>query len=177
LEDPEKLLDQAVEDLQNDLVKIRQSYAEVSAAQKRMEKQKLQADTLAADWYRRAQIALEKGDEGLAREALSRRQGQLDLADTLRKQLEIQTESVNKLYPAMQALEAKVQEARRQKDAYKARAKTAKTAVQVNDMLGSVSTSSSMEVFDRMKAKVETLEAEAQVIPIDMKCDRSITLA
>jgi phage shock protein A len=47
LEDPEKVLDQAVNDMQNDLIKIRQSYAEISATQKRMISQKQQADSLA----------------------------------------------------------------------------------------------------------------------------------
>lgn len=47
LEDPEKVLDQAVNDMQSDLIKIRQSYAEISATQKRMQSQKQNADTLA----------------------------------------------------------------------------------------------------------------------------------
>jgi hypothetical protein len=46
LEDPEKVLDQAVNDMQSDLIKIRQSYAEISATQKRMQSQKQNADTL-----------------------------------------------------------------------------------------------------------------------------------
>lgn len=66
-EDPEKVLSQAVEDMQKDLVKIRQSYAEVMATQKRMQRQKEQAEGLASEWYRRAQLALEKGDEELVR--------------------------------------------------------------------------------------------------------------
>ena len=69
MEDPEKVLNQAVEDLQKDLVTIRQSYAEVMATQKRQQRQKDQADQLADEWYRRAQLALEKGDDELARKA------------------------------------------------------------------------------------------------------------
>ena len=61
LEDPEKILDQVVEEMQNDLIKVRQSYAEVSATHKRMERQKEQADNLALDWYRKAQLAVSKG--------------------------------------------------------------------------------------------------------------------
>ena len=78
MEDPEKVLNQAVEDLQKDLVTIRQSYAEVMATQKRQQRQKDQADQLADEWYRRAQLALEKSDDELAREALSRKQQQVD---------------------------------------------------------------------------------------------------
>jgi phage shock protein A len=48
-------------DMQKDLVKIRQSYAEITATLKRMEKQKETATRAAEDWYKRAQLALEKG--------------------------------------------------------------------------------------------------------------------
>lgn len=164
LEDPEKVLDQAVNEMQSDLIKIRQSYAEVSATQKRMEKQKEQADGLANDWYRRAQLALEKGDEELAREALSRRQSQIDIAENIAKQLSVQIASIEKLFSSMQQLEAKILDAKREKDIMIARARTAKTSVQVNDMLSSIgSGTSSMDAFDRMKAKVENLEAKAEI--------------
>eukprot|EP00607_Mallomonas_marina_P009525 CAMPEP_0182417942 /NCGR_PEP_ID=MMETSP1167-20130531/2406_1 /TAXON_ID=2988 /ORGANISM="Mallomonas Sp, Strain CCMP3275" /LENGTH=259 /DNA_ID=CAMNT_0024591847 /DNA_START=227 /DNA_END=1006 /DNA_ORIENTATION=+ len=163
LEDPEKVLDQAVGDMQNDLVKIRQSYAEISATQKRLQKQKEQADNLAADWYRRAQLALEKGDEELAREALSRRQTQVKNSETIEGQLNLQDGAIKKLYSAMQELEAKILEAKRQKETFIARARTAKTTVKVNDMLSTVTGSTSSDAFERMKEKVEALEAKAEV--------------
>jgi hypothetical protein len=50
--------------LQGDLVKVRQSYAEITAMQRRLMKQKEQADALAGDWYNRAQLALKAGNEG-----------------------------------------------------------------------------------------------------------------
>merc|ERR1712071_411025 len=67
LEDPEKIMTQAVEDMQADLVKVRQSYAEVTATQRRLLKQKEQADELANDWYQRAQLALQKSNDELAK--------------------------------------------------------------------------------------------------------------
>jgi phage shock protein A len=149
--------------MQSDLVKIRQSYAEVTATQKRMEKQKELADNTAADWYKRAQLALQKGDEELAKEALSRRQKQIELSSEIGKQLDLQTNSLEKLYTAMTALDVKIAEAKREKEVLIARAKTAKTSVKVNDMLNTVSGSNSMEAFERMKAKVQGLEAQADV--------------
>lgn len=165
LEDPEKVLDQAVNDMQTDLVKIRQNYAEISATQKRMEKQKTEANALAADWYKRAQLALGKGDEDLAREALSRRQIQTDIAEGISKQMTLQATAIEKLYASMQQLELKITDAKREKDSMVARARTAKTSVQVTDMLNSIGSgsSNSMDAFERMKAKVETLEAKAEV--------------
>ena len=163
MEDPEKVLNQAVEDLQKDLVTIRQSYAEVMATQKRQQRQKDQADQLADEWYRRAQLALEKSDDELAREALSRKQQQVDASSALDEQIAVQSDSLSKLYDSMTALESKISEARSMKDQYIARARTAKTATKVNDMLSNVGGSNSMEAFERMKEKVEMLETQAEV--------------
>jgi phage shock protein A len=131
MEDPEKVLSQAVEDLQKDLVAVRQSYAEVMATQKRMKSQKEQADALGDEWYSRAQLALTKGDDELAKEALTRRQTQVDTAESLASQLAIQEASLTKLYDSMTLLENKITEAKGMKDQMIARARTAKTATKV----------------------------------------------
>merc|ERR1719231_653641 len=131
MEDPEKVLNQAVEDLQKDLVTVRQSYAEVMATQKRMTSQKEQAETLAGE--------------------------------SLESQLAIQEESLGKLFQSMTQLESKITEAKAMKDQYIARARTAKTATKVNDMLSSATGTTSMDAFERMKEKVEMLESEAEV--------------
>merc|ERR1719198_2347537 len=101
--------------MQKDLVRIRQSYAEISATQKRAEVAKTQAEKLAADWYKRAQLALEAGDEELAKEALSRRQIQLESIDSLTKQIDTQNVATDKLYTSMSELDQKIQDAKRQK--------------------------------------------------------------
>jgi phage shock protein A len=163
VEDPEKVLEQALNDMQGDLIKVRQSYAEVTATQKRMERQKAQADGLAEEWYKRAQLALEKGDEELAREALTRRQQQVDTSSALSTQMETQGEAMSRLYSSMQQLETRITEAKGTKDQLIARARTAKTTQSVNDMLGSVGGSSALEAFERMQQKVESLEASAEV--------------
>ena len=63
----------------------------------------------------------------------------------------------------MMELDNKIGDAKRQKDEFVARARTAKASQQVNDMLSSVTGSTSMDVFDKMKEKVESMEAEAEV--------------
>merc|ERR1719399_1878998 len=163
LEDPEKVLEQAVVDMQKDLVKVRQAYAEVSASTKRMEEQIRLAEAEAAKWYERAQLALGKNEEELAREALTRRKQQLEMADSLKEQVEGQQASITSLFESMKQLEAKMAEAKAKKDQIIARARTAKAATKVNDMLAGVGSSSSTAAFDRMADKVEQLEAEADV--------------
>ena len=68
LEDPEKVMEQALDDMQSDLVKVRQSYAEVFASKKRMGKERGEAERMGEQWYERAGMAMKKGDEELARE-------------------------------------------------------------------------------------------------------------
>lgn len=162
MEDPEKVMTQAVSDLQVDLVKIRQSYAEVMATQKKMEKQKAAADALGEEWMGRAQLALGKGNDDLAREALARKQTAVEQAEALGSQIDAQAGSLNALFDSMSQLEAKIVEAKAMKEQYVARARTAATSTKVNDMLSGVG-ENSMSSFDRMKEKVEALETQAEV--------------
>jgi len=163
LEDPEKIMSQAVEDMQGDLVKVRQSYAEVTATQRRLLKQKEAADALAQDWYTRAQLALQKGNDELAKEALTRRQQQVDVSDGLQSQIDVQASSIDQLYNGMQALESKIMEAKSKKDQLVARTRPAERTKQVNDMMSGITGNTSMDAFDRMEQKVESLEAAAEV--------------
>jgi len=70
-EDPIKILDQSVADMQEDLVKLRQAVAMAIASQKRLENQSGQAKEQIKNWLSRAELALKKGEDDLAREALS----------------------------------------------------------------------------------------------------------
>ncbi|KAG6769770.1 hypothetical protein POTOM_025432 [Populus tomentosa] len=72
-EDPEKILEQTVLEMNDDLTKMRQATAQVLASQKRLENKYNAAQKASEEWYRKAQLALQKGEEDLAREALKRR--------------------------------------------------------------------------------------------------------
>jgi phage shock protein A len=149
--------------MQGDVVKVRQAYAEVSAGLKRLERQSEQAAVTSMEWKKRAQLALQKGEEDLAREALTRKKVADDQIKGLQPQIDVMRANTQKLYGSMQALEGKINEARTKKDEYVARARTAKTNQKVNDMLGNVSGSGALEAFERMKVKVEELEVKADV--------------
>jgi len=163
IEDPEKVLDQAVDEMQGDLIKVRQSYAEVLATQRRIASQKEQQDQLASEWYRRAELAVEKGDDGLAKEALTRRQAAATKAEELGTQLNGMVNNVERLFDSVRALEEKIGEAKATKEQLIARARTAKTTASVNEMLSDLGTNSASNAFDRMKEKVEMLETRAEV--------------
>ena len=145
------------------MVKVRQSYAEITATQRRLMKQKEQADAVAEDWYKRAQLALQKGNEELAREALNRRQTQTEQSESLQQQISAQADAIDKLYEGMQTLEQKILESKSKKEQMVARARTAQSTQKVNDMLSGITGKTSMDAFTRMEEKVEALEAAAEV--------------
>lgn len=163
-EDPERIIDQAVEDMNTDLVKLRQTAAQVVAAKRILENKFLAAQQASNEWYKRASIALEKGDEVLAREALKRRKAFADSAKSLKSQLDQQVSVSDRILSSTRILESKIYEARNKKDLLKARAQSAKTAKEVNEVLGSVDTTSALSAYKRMEEKVERLEAEADAI-------------
>ena len=161
-EDPEKILDQAIVDMQEDLVQMRQAVAQAIASQKRVEMQANKAQTGATQWQQRAQLALQKGDENLAREALVRKKTQAETASALKAQLEQQSGSVDTLKRQLIALESKISEAKTKKDMLKARASAAKANEQLQKSVGTLGTSSAMSAFERMEDKVMQMEASGQ---------------
>ncbi|KAK7394649.1 hypothetical protein VNO78_15183 [Psophocarpus tetragonolobus] len=163
-EDPEKILEQAVLDMNNDLIKIRQATAQVLASQKQLESKYKSVQKASDDWYRRAQLALQKGDEDLAREALKRRKSYADNSTALKIQLDQQKNVADDLVSKTQLLESKIQEAKSKKDTLKARAQSAKTSTIVSEMVSNISTSSAIAAFDKMEEKVLTMEAQADAL-------------
>ena len=161
-EDPEKILDQAIIDMQEDLVQMRQAVAKAIASQKRVQQQAAQANNEANKWHQRAQLALQKGDEGLAREALGRKKVQSDAASGLQTQLDQQTAQVDMLRKNLIGLEGKISEAKTKKDMLKARASAAKANEQLQSSMGSLNTGSSMAAFERMEEKVLMMEAKSE---------------
>ena len=161
-EDPEKMLDQTVSEMQNDLIRMRQASAQVLASQKQVEAKYAAAEQTADEWYRRAELALEKGDEELAREALKRRKAYADNAAAMKSQVEAQRKAVEQLIGSTRALEAKLVEAKSKKDTLKARAKSAAATKQVAEMTQGLNTSNAVVAFERMEEKVLALEGEAE---------------
>ena len=161
-EDPEKVLEQAVIDMQEDLVQLRQAVARSIATQKRTEQQYNKNQSEANTWQQRAQLALSKGDENLAREALVRKKSFADTANSLKTQLDQQTGQVTSLKRNLIALESKISEAKTKKDMLRARANAAKANKQLQDSMSSIGTSNAMGAFERMEDKVMQLEAESE---------------
>lgn len=163
-EDPEKILEQTILDMQEDLVELRQAVAGAIATKKRTERDLSNAQSNADSWYNRAQLALQKGDENLAREALTRRKSYQETASAMKGQLESQNTIIDRLKQDLRTLESKIAEAKTKKDMYIARARSAQASQKVNEMMGRFNPSGSLSAFERMEEKVLQLEAQSEAI-------------
>ncbi|MBD2679299.1 MULTISPECIES: PspA/IM30 family protein [Nostoc] len=161
-EDPEKMLEQAILEMQEDLVQLRQGVAQAIAAQKRSEKQYSDAQNEINKWQRNAQLALQKGDENLARQALERKKTYTDTSAALKASLDTQSTQVETLKRNLIQLESKISEAKTKKEMLRARITTAKAQEQLQNMVSGMNTSSAMSAFERMEEKVLMQEARAQ---------------
>jgi len=161
-EDPARILDQALMDMQGELVRLRQAVAMAVASQKRIETRFQQARHQADHWYDRACTVLKQGNEGLAREALARCKPYEETAQTLGRQMESQATQIEGLKRNLLTLEGRIAQAQARRSTLKARVQ----AVQAQKHLvwDSAPIDSALEAFERMERKVEAMEAGAATV-------------
>ncbi len=163
-EDPEKVLEQVVLELQQQERKMRQAVAQVIATYKRTTRQSQQAKILAQQWHERAKQALVRGEENQAREALTERQSHLKTAQALSEQAQQQQEMSRKLKHDLRILEQKVSNAKSTKDMYILRARSASTSGKIRELIHEGNSHTSLNAFERMEDKVLFLEAKAEIL-------------
>jgi len=161
-EDPEKMLNQIVLDMNNQLVEAKKQVAASIADEKRLAKQFEQETANAAEWERRAMMALRAGNEVLAKEALARKREHDELAATFKDQWTKQKTAVDQLKKALRLLNDKIEEAKRKKNVLIARKKRAEAQKAIQETMSGLRDASAFETFDRMSQKIDQIEAEAE---------------
>jgi phage shock protein A len=160
-EDPEKMLDQILIQMRQQLVEAKRQVAVAIADEKRLGAQ-LEAELeQVGEWGRRATMAVQKGEDDLAREALRRKADHEQIAIGYKKQWDAQKASTENLKNALRALSQKIEEAGRKKNLLVARQKRAEAQKHVHEVMTGLTDTSAFESFDRMASKVEQIEAQA----------------
>jgi phage shock protein A len=161
-EDPQKMLNQIVLDMQNQLVEAKKQVAVSIADEKRLKKQLDEQGELSKEWERKAMMAVRAGDDTLAKEAL-RRKGEHDAqVQEYGKQWELQRQAVDKLKEQLRTLNDKIEEAKRKKNVLIARQKRAEAQRAIQDTMRGLSDTNAFDTFDRMAQRVDQIEAEAE---------------
>lgn len=161
-ENPEKMLNQLIIDMNQQMIESKKAVAMAIADEKKMERELLEQKRQSEDWERKAVVAVKAGRDDLAKEALMRKQEADNYYQQLKPQWDGQKASVEKLKETLRQLQNKIDEAARKKNILIARAKRAEAQQKIQSTLASVSgNTSAFDTFDRMAKKVDELEAKA----------------
>jgi phage shock protein A len=161
-EDPEKMLEQVIIEMNGQLVENRKRVAEAITDEKHLQRLVEKESAEVAEWERRAMLAVRQGDDALARDALERKKYHGNLAKQYEDQWHKQKASVDQLKTALRMLNDKIEEAKRNKNLLKARLARAKAQQQIQETLHGLKDNSAFDQFERLKQKVDRLEAEAE---------------
>jgi phage shock protein A len=160
-ENPEKMLNQVIDDMRNQLAKARQEVAVAIADAAKLKKQVEDEQKQSQDWEQRAMLAVRQGRDDLARQALMRHKEHAERAMALHETWLRHQEDTEKLRDALRQLSEKIQEAQRKKNLLIARQKRAQAQRRIHETMSGLSDSSAFEAFDRMAERIEQNERMA----------------
>lgn len=161
-EDPEKMIRQVILDMQNQMVQVKTQLAISLADQKVLEKRQKEAQTTAAEWERKAETAISRDREGLARAAIERVVTARSTGEELGAQLEIQQSQVETLKDALLRLQQKLMEAQSRAASLVAQHRRARALRHAGEAHQALQPPDAGETFDRLRQKVEHHEALGQ---------------
>src|SRR5262245_12650587 len=161
-EDPEKMLNQILVDMKNQLVEAKKQVAVAIGDEKRLKKQWDDQVTQTREWERKAMMAVQAGDDDLAKEALVRQKEHEELGAQFEQQWHLQKQAVDKLKDQLRVLNNKIEEAKRKKNILVARAKRAEAQKTIQQTMAGLSDTSAFDTLERMAEKVDAIEAEAE---------------
>ena len=163
-EEPEKMIKQVILDMKNQLLQVKTQDAIAIADQHLLEKKKLENDDKIQEWMRKAELAVDKKQDDLARAAIERGMGYKNLARDFGEEIEHQKTQVDNLRSAMRKLEQKLTEAQAKSELLIAKHRRSRALTKASQARMAAHDESKMGTFDRMKNKVHSEEARGQAM-------------
>lgn len=170
-EDPEKVLEETVAAMEQEVIEMRRALAAAIATHKRTERHATEYQINSQKWYERAQMAVEKGNETLARDALMRRQSYQTNLQTLENQLVEQRQVIQNIKKNLLDLEKKYTDAKTKKNIYIARLKAAASHERFQSFTNDLHPDSASKAFEQIEAQILELEAKSSALvdPLEEK--------
>ena len=161
-ENPEKMIKQLILDMQNQLLQVKTQVAITIADQHLLMKKQAEHQAASEEWVRKAELAVTKGHDDLARAALERSMTAHQSADSFAVQVADQTAQVENLKTALRKLEMKLAEARSKSDVLIAQHRRARALGRASDARMHMGDDSKVAAFDRVRDRVSHAEAESK---------------
>lgn len=166
-ENPEKMLNQVIVDMRDQLAKAKREVAGAIADERKLKGQLEAEAKQTRDWEQRAMLAVREGRDGLAKQALMRQQEHAERAASLDNAWRAQAGETEKLKTALRQLNDKIEEAKRKRNLLLAKQKRAQAQRRIHQTMSGLSDTSALDAFNRMAEKIEAQErrslAEAEL--------------
>ena len=165
-DDPSKMIRMIILEMEETLVEVRASAARTIADQKEMHRKTVQLDKLQADWSEKAQLALSKDREDLARAALVERKKAADLSDELKEEITVLDDALRAYEQDIAKLQGRLREARSRQTAIAARLESAENRVKLRSLMSNERTDEALARFDQLERRVDYAEGRADALSL-----------
>ncbi|HWK42273.1 MAG TPA: phage shock protein PspA [Croceibacterium sp.] len=165
-DDPAKMIRMIILEMEETLVEVRASAARTIADQKEMHRHTVKLDRLQTDWAEKAQLALSKDREDLARAALVERKRAADMADQLKQEIAVLDDALRAYEQDIQKLQNRLREARSRQTQIAARLESAENRVKLRSLMTNERVDDALTRFDQLERRVDYAEGRADALSI-----------
>lgn len=165
-DDPSKMIRMIILEMEETLVEVRASAARTIADQKEMRRHTVKLERLQADWGEKAQLALSKDREDLARAALVEKKKAGDMADQLKEEIAVLDDALRAYEQDIEKLQVRLREARSRQTAIAARLESAENRVKLRSLMTNERADEALARFDQMERRVDYAEGRADALSI-----------
>jgi phage shock protein A len=161
-EDPEKIVRLIIQEMEDTLVEVRSRAARAIADKKEVERRKAEFELRSREWETKAELAIAKGRDDLARGAIAAKRKALEMADLFAKEHEAIDKSLVRANDDLEKLQAKLKEAKAKQRSLEIRRSAAEGSVMINRAVYDGRIDDAMARYERYERKIDELEAEAE---------------
>ena len=168
-EDPEKMLKMMIQEMEQTLVEVRSASVKTIADKKELHRKITRQTELSQNWHEKAELAISRGREDLAKAALIEKQ-EIDTSIEVQQQEITQLEAaLEKLNQDISRLQEKLNEAKARRDAFALRQNTVTSRIKVKNQLDNSAIDDALNKFDLFEQKMDRLEAEVEAFDLGKK--------
>ena len=171
-DDPQKMIRMIILEMEETLVEVRASAARTIADQKEMHRHTVKLDKLQADWSEKAQLAISKDREDLARAALVEKKKAVDMSEQLKQEIAVLDDALRAYEQDIQKLQNRLREARSRQTAIAARLESAENRVKLRSLMTDERVDDALSRFDQLERRVDYAEGRADALSIADKSDK-----
>ena len=168
-EDPEKMVRLIIQEMEETLVEVRTTSARAIADKKELSRRRAALQREAAEWERKAELAVRNERDDLARAALAERSKAAEAAAAVQEELGLIEETLGRLERDIAALQAKIKDAKARRNAIALRGQAAQTRLQVRRQLTHPNIDDAMQRFDLYERRIDDLEGRAEAWDLGQK--------